>query len=195
MADSADRCQKADEELLRRIYCGDRKALSDLVKRYYDLVWRFVYAIAKNYQDTDDACQQAFKTLITRINNRDYTIKNGGLRPYLFRTAQNKLIDIYRKDGRAKQAIKEGKINPPGDSPNPVESLKAAEIQKIIKSTLLKFPEKKQKALELYYSHPPKTFREIGEILGVSLGTARNYVKEILNKLREILGEGEIDYV
>ena len=195
MVGPTDKRQISDEELLRRVYSGDQEAFSVLVERHQGSLWSSARWIAGNDTVAEDACQQTWVDLVERINDRTYDIKEGCLGPFLHKVVRNEVINIHRRKGRLERALENVKKTVPDRGDDPVETIIAAEIQEIIKSTLLKFSEKEREAFKLYYLLPPGlSFKDTGEKLGVSLGTARNYVNRVLNELRKILGEGEIDY-
>lgn len=197
MVGPTDKRQMSDEELLRRVYSGDQEAFSVLVERHQGSLWSSARWIAGNDTVADDACQQTWVDLVERINDRTYDIKEGRLGSFLHKVVRNEVMNIYRRKGRLKRALENTvrkNVSDEDEGDDPVETLIAAEIQEIIKSTLLKFSEKEREAFDLYYLPPGLSFKDIGKKLGVSLGTARNYVNRVLNELRQILGEGEIDY-
>lgn len=202
MAEPADKHEMSDDELLRIVlYGGDQEAFSVLVKRHQDSLWRIARRIAGNATVAADACQETWLNLVKCINERRYDIRSGRFRPFLHKVLYNEIMNIYRIEARLKRAGKGAKKEQPSNVDGPVKNLIAAEDQKKYKSALLKYPEallklpeKERKAFVLRNTPPYESFSNIARILGVVYNTARSYEKDAADKLREILGKGEIDY-
>ena len=199
MAGSADKREMSDEELLHKVRSEDQEAFNVLRERHHGPLSRIVYRITNDYEKIEDACQHAFLALFVSIINDRYDIKKLRVLPFLCKVARNKIISEWRKEKKLKEAIEGGKIKPRGGADDPGNNVIAAEVQEIIKSVLLKFPEQERKAYILYYWTPDMNFEKISRILGVSINTARNYAYQTKNilchQLRLILDQGEIDSV
>lgn len=199
MAGLGDKRGMSDEELLYKLRNGDEQAFNVLVERYYGPLSRVAYRMTKDIEETKDACQHAFCVLFESIITDKFDIKKPYLMAFLCKVARNMIITEIRQKEKLKETIKEGKIKTGIGGNDPGNNIIATELQQIIKSVLLKFPEQEREAFVLYYGTPDMSFEKIGSKLGISLNTARNYVyrakNKLCHKLRQILGEGEIDYV
>lgn len=178
----------SDEELIRILYTGNEQAFHVLWERHEGSLWRHVYRLTQKYQDACDVCQETWFVFLECVKNGTYVIKKRGLSLFLHRVARNAIITVYRQKRGEQRAIENlARQNVSNKGEDPAETVEAREIQANLKSALLKLPEKERWAIELKHYPPYLSFEAIGKILGVSTGTARNYVKRGENKLNRML--------
>lgn len=58
----------SDEELIRKAQKGDRKALSELVKRYEQTVFNFAFKICRDKDRAEHSMQETFMSMIKSLN-------------------------------------------------------------------------------------------------------------------------------
>jgi len=91
-----DRAQM--EQLLSLAAQGDKRAFGRLYEAFLDEIYRFVYYKVSNQIIAEDITEDTFiKTWLSlpRIYKKNGKIEN--LRAWLYRTANNQVIDYYRK--------------------------------------------------------------------------------------------------
>lgn len=76
---------ETDEFLFQRFLDGGKDELAELVDRYGDSVTLYISAIIGDVQDAEDLMIEAF----SRICAREPRLRDGGFRPYLYKTARN----------------------------------------------------------------------------------------------------------
>ena len=90
--------KKTDNELIEEILAGKIEKFAELVERYERLVFSFLLARLKNYQEVEDIAQDAFVKAFKHLNSFDGEHKFSS---WLVTIAKNLLIDSVRKNSRS----------------------------------------------------------------------------------------------
>lgn len=95
-----------DAKRIRRILRkNDREAADELIREYYDEIFRFAYRQLGSKEDALDAAQNIFLTMLRALPSYDES--KGGFRTWLYRIAVNKIIDSRRRKIRTFLPLKE----------------------------------------------------------------------------------------
>ena len=95
-----------DEEnrLISRIQrTGNRKAADELIRKYYDEIFTYVYKQISDKHTAMDVTQNIFISMLQSISN--YDNKKAGFRTWLYRIGTNKIIDYFRKNSVERRRI------------------------------------------------------------------------------------------
>jgi RNA polymerase sigma factor (sigma-70 family) len=161
----------SDGELLQAWGAGDRAAGEELLARHFEAVVRFFQN--KIDRDHDDLIQ---KTFLGCLESRDRFRGDGSFRAFLFGVARNVLGKHLRQRYREPAALSFAHVSVAelGDTP----SLLVVEDQQqeLMLHALRRIPLDHQIVLELSYWEG-MTAGEIGEMLGVPLGTAKTRLR------------------
>ncbi|MEW6555693.1 MAG: sigma-70 family RNA polymerase sigma factor [Actinomycetota bacterium] len=189
-----ERDRPADEELVRRYLDGDSAAFEELVSRYESVIMNMAYRLLGNRSDASDVCQEVFVLLIRKLGSFRGESK---FSTWLYRVSLNACHDYARRSKRH-VSISES----PGDDLPDIEqrladdgfdspelSMERAEVQKTVRDAVARLP---YKFKEVIYLHDLSgyNYKEVAEILGISLGT----VKSRLNRARTRLAAELEDY-
>jgi len=134
------------------------------VDSYSDGLFRF---ILKNTKDRDmamDIVQESFEKLWKRVSVVSYE----KVKSYLFTTAYHTMIDFIRKDKNVEDIEK---INPDKYS----HMQQYTDLQKILHEAVEKLPEI-QRSVILLRDYEGYSYREIGEITGLSEAQVKVYI-------------------
>lgn len=74
---------------------GSRQAVENLVERYYDEIYVFVYRQTGHKEDAMDLTQSIFLAMLRALST--YDPKKAAFRTWLYRIAANKVIDARRQ--------------------------------------------------------------------------------------------------
>jgi RNA polymerase sigma factor (sigma-70 family) len=161
----------SDGELLQAWGTGDRAAGEELLARYFEAVVRFFQN--KIDRDHDDLIQ---KTFLGCLESRERFRGDGSFRAFLFGVARNVLGKHLRQRYREPAALSFAHVSVAelGDTP----SLLVVEDQQqeLMLHALRRIPLDHQIVLELSYWED-MTAAEVGEMLGVPLGTAKTRLR------------------
>ena len=81
-----------DKELIRKVHNGNKEALSIIIDKYYDEIYRFCFYLTGNETDSYDIAQEVFLKFIRYVDSYQY--KN--LKGYLLTIARNLCYDYFR---------------------------------------------------------------------------------------------------
>jgi RNA polymerase sigma-70 factor (ECF subfamily) len=168
----------SDEELARQSQGGELAPFEELVGRYENRVYAFVYQCCGNDADAREATQDTFVRAFEAIGKFDARRSFG---PWLFAIARRKGIDCFRA-----RIPGDGVETPEGiDATDAAELLarreEARDLWQRAKATL---PGGQFQALWLRYAED----MDIGEIASV-MGKTQTHIKVLLFRARQTLAE------
>ena len=189
-----ERERPADEELVRLFLDGDAASFEELVRRYEPVIMNMAYRLLGNRSDAADVCQEVFVLLIRKLGSFRGEAK---FSTWLYRVSLNACHD-YARRSRRHVSISE---SPSDDLPEieqrladdafdaPEASMERAEIRKAVHEGIARLP---YKFKEVIYLHDLSgyNYKEVAEILDISLGT----VKSRLNRARARLASEMKEY-
>ena len=171
----------SDEILLKQFKAGDEKAFYLLVERYEKPMTGYLYGISSNMELSKDVCQDTFLKLIHRPPG---FLFGGRLKPWLYRSAKNLLIDNMRRDSKSEQ-IDEGRPEDRESLPDPHESIAITDDIKELHNVLKELDENYREIVVLHF-FSGLTFREIAENMNIPIGTALWRMRKAISIMQEI---------
>ena len=180
-----------DEELARRGRPRPRDGFAVLVDRYQRPLYNFALRFVGNADDADDAAQE---TLIQVYQALPASRLDFAFRPWLYRVARNKCIDLLRrKRSLPFSALGNDTDDGPGveesipdADPLPQELAERADLQRVLHEVIGELPLKYRTVVTLRYV-ADLTFGEIGESLGLPENTVKTQFQRAKAMLRERL--------
>ena len=164
----------SDEQLVESIKNSDVDAFKSLYYRYYKNLYHFLCMRTNSLESAKDLVQEIFARL---WQNRRNLSKKKSIKAYLFRIANNLVIDSYRKKSSQQKVMSESKKN---ITDNSLESITA------IKLAIDKLPEKLRNVFILSRYHGFK-YSEIAQICKISVKTVESRISQAFKILREEL--------
>jgi len=184
---------QSDEALAERVASGDHAAFAALAQRYETPLYNFVLRFLGSPDDAADAAQE---TLIQVFQALPASRPNFAFRPWLYRVARNKCIDMLRR--RRTTPFSAIGSDPDEDTafehtiadsdPLPDEVAERADIQRILQTAIDRLPEKYRLVVSLRYA-AELTFAEIGESLGLPENTVKTHFQRAKAMLRTSLAD------
>ncbi|WP_027007588.1 RNA polymerase sigma factor [Conexibacter woesei] len=118
---------RSDAALLRRFRAGDETAFAALHARYADAIRNYAaYMLRGSAHDPEDAAQDVFLRAYQALRRDDREID---VRPWLFRVAHNRCIDVLRRpltdDLDAEETASEGATADPANAIEQRETMRA----------------------------------------------------------------------
>jgi RNA polymerase sigma-70 factor (ECF subfamily) len=166
-------------ELLAACRSGDGRAGAQLLGRYFPSLYYFF--CNKVGPETEDLIQETF---IAFLQHSDGLREAQNIRPYLLRTARNKLFNYLRDRNRSRLDF-DSSVSSVGDSATS-PSLKVARTQAHtdLLMALRDLPVDLQVVLELHY-WDELTSEQISEVLEIPVGTVKSRIRRAKEALRE----------
>ena len=183
MVDDSRQESPSDEELVQRIQNGDERAMDALVDRHHGIVFRTCAVILGDEDLAADASQNCFLKAFQAV---DRFRGEAAFRTWLLAIAGNEAKGLLRKAKRRREEILDDVdvLRAPGNDPSEEVAIRS-EIARI-REVLAKLPEKQRLSVTLRI-FDGLSFREIGESIDSSEGSARVNYHHGIGRLRELL--------
>ena len=166
-----------DEDLVRRIAAGDKRAASELVRRHLPKMVGLGRRMLGDATEAEDVAQEVF----LRVWKHAATWKPGQAKfeTWMHRVAMNLCLDSLRKGVR-----NAGEVSPetPDAHASATRSLDDMQRRERVRDALQVLPERQRAALVLCY-YQERTNIEAAEILGVSVDA----LESLLSRARRTL--------
>jgi RNA polymerase sigma-70 factor (ECF subfamily) len=183
-----------DEELLARYQAGQRAALDELFRRYRLLAYRVAYRLLGNEADALDAVQEGFVKVLVHLSTFQ---KRSSFKTWLLRVISNAALDLGRARGRQELRSldvpdaedREG-LQPLAEE-NPTHGLERADLRHLLDEALATLPEPQRRTFVLH-ADAELSYREVAEVMGISIGTVMSRLYYARQKLRAFLARHPI---
>ena len=184
MADDRRTGPPSDEELVHRAQAGDSRAMDLLVDRHHRAVFRMCLVIIGDEDLAADASQNSFLKAFRAV---DGFRGEAAFRTWLLAIAGNEARGLLRKIKRRREdRIEDVDMLPAeGDDPSAGVTLRS-EVARV-RAVLADLPEKQRLSVSLRILEG-LSFREIGETIDSTEGSARVNYHHGIQRLRELLG-------
>jgi len=175
-----------DETLIQRLRQGDDAAGAELVRRYHQVLLRYLQRLCGADQLAEEIHQQTWLSALEHLDRFDPAAGSGGFKAWLFRIATNKANDHWRAAGR-ERAAKDGlRLIVEREEPDAGYRLEGTEQAMRLKQAIARLPENQRQVLLLRYYGNLK-FVQIAEILGCPLNTALGRMHKAMRRLKRMM--------
>lgn len=176
----------SDESLLAGLVSGDPEASAAFVRRFQGRVYGLAVAILGERDAAEEVAQEAFVRAWRHGATHDP--RRGEVSTWLLTITRNLSVDLLRM--RRPVPVDPGVFLAsalPGSEAGPEERGMAAAQLRSLRGAVTELPDEQRRALVLAAVFG-RTAREISEIEGIPLGTAKTRIRTALLKLRSLLG-------
>jgi RNA polymerase sigma-70 factor (ECF subfamily) len=181
----------SDEQLLARHARGDRAALEELFRRYRLLAYRVAHRLLGNEADALDAVQEGFVKALLHLTGFQ---GRSSFKTWLLRVVSNAALDLGRQRGRRETLSLD--VFGPGDREridpllldDPARGLDRADLRNLLDRALATLPEAQRRTFVLH-ADAELSYREVAEVLGISIGTVMSRLYYARQKLRAVLSQ------
>ncbi len=172
--------------LLEKAREGDRWSFKEIVSLYQRRVFSLAYSILRNREDAMDVVQETFMRLFQKLGAYE---KEKNFQAWLFQVAKNLCIDYYRKNYGRRKELEDGRsideLNPAatGRSDNPDSS----DLRRIFSRCLEELGDRQRMVFVLKH-YNGLHYREIAQVLDISVGTVKSLHFKAFQNLKHLLG-------
>jgi RNA polymerase sigma-70 factor (ECF subfamily) len=181
----------SDEVLLRRFAAGQRDALEELFRRYRQPAFRVAYRLLGNEADALDALQEGFVKALTRLQSFE---GRSSFKTWLLRVVSNAALDLGRQRGRREAISLDGAEGRELVHPRLLAAddagrrLEQADLRTLLDQALASLSEAQRQTFVLH-ADAGLSYREVAEVMGISIGTVMSRLYYARQKLRACLTE------
>jgi len=178
-----------DDRLLhQRVVGGDEVALGEIYDRLSSLIFGLSLRVTRDRVIAEDITQEVF--LIFWERPLAYDPERGSLRAWLATIAHRRAVDQVRAEERRRVSVLGPRLFE--RAPERLEDtvLDADEAERL-RQAVTALPDSLREVVELAY-FGGRTYRQVGEELGVPEGTAKSRIRLALRRLADALAEEEV---
>ncbi len=173
---------KNEENIVREAIDGDEYAFRQLFQAYQDPIYRFIYRLLGDKEESADAMQtvffKAYKKLSLLKDPRFFS-------SWLFSIAKNESISLVRKLKRKREeSLNATALQIATTSNLPHDKVIGIELETLFQKALAELPVKYRAAFILGVLEK-RPYEDVAEILGCTTGT----IKSLVFRARSILGK------
>lgn len=151
-----------------------------IVRAHGDRVYRLAYRLAGNRHDAEDITQEVFIRVFKSLNR----FEPGSFSGWLHRITTNVFLDMVRRQSRVRmRPIGEETAQVPSGEPTPEQSVQDGYLDPDLQAALDDLAPEFRAAVVLC-DVEGLTYEEVGEALGVKVGTVRSRIHRGRRNLR-----------
>lgn len=160
-----------------------KKDAEQLIQKYYDEIYVYVYRQTGNKEDSLDLTQEIFISALRSLGN--YQPKKASFRTWLYKIATNKIVDERRR--RHPEFLDISDLELPAE----MDALKQSEYRQLLGKIDAYVSKRGSPAEEIFRLrlYQNLSFPLIGEILGMPEATVKTKYHRLCKKIREEFGD------
>jgi len=175
----------SDDALVERARAGDAAALDLLVSRHYEVAWRVALGVVK---DSDLACDVVQDAFVKVTRALDGYRGDSPFRSWLIAIVKNQGLSALRSTNRRRESDIDAVAPVAAAGPSPADDVVLHDEAARVRRYVERLPEKQRLAVTLRIDQG-LSFRDVGELIGSSEGSARVNYHHGISKLRTWLTE------
>jgi RNA polymerase sigma factor (sigma-70 family) len=176
----------SDEALLSGLAAGDADAAAAFIRRFQARVYGLVLTIVRDEGTAEEVAQETF--LRAWKHARTYDARRGRVATWLLTIARNLAIDLVRVK-RAEPLdpdVVADKLQQAGVAGDPADQGPPPDERERVRGAIAELAPEQRRVLFLA-AYVGRTAKEIGELEGIPLGTAKSRIRMAMLKLRDSL--------
>lgn len=181
--ESASSGEYSESEIIAKVRSGDVKIFESLFREYYYSLSRFTASITRSSSAAEDLVQDIFLKI---WQNREEWNPQGTIKTYLYRASKNQALNYLKHLSIVNNWAEISKDSLVNSSVNPEDEIIRKELLTSVSDAVNKLPEK-CKMIFLLHRHEGLSYREISEVLNISISTIETQMGRALKKIREIM--------
>lgn len=182
--------QKSDQELVQEVRNGDRRAFTELMRRYQERVYWVARRMVGNHDDADEVTQEAFVKAYVGLGEFR---GDASFYTWIYRIAVNLSLNTIRKRQvlnylRDSEVL--SRLLPLGE--DPVREVEFRDLQSRLEKAVAQLPEK-QRAVFVLRHYEEMPYEEISQVLKTSIGGLKANYFHALKKVQQYLKDEALD--
>jgi RNA polymerase sigma-70 factor, ECF subfamily len=178
----------SDEDLMDRASGGDTRAFAAVFDRHADMAFSLAYRMCGRRPMAEDIVQDAFLSL-WRSTAR-YDSARGTVRSWVLAAVHNRAVDTFRREqAKTSKSVNDDALVEQLEGPDRTErEAERRDETRKVREALGGLPDEQRRVIELAY-FGGFSQSEIGDMLGLPIGTVKGRMRLGMAKLRVSLAE------
>lgn len=153
--------------------------VDEALRRFEKPLLRYAASITGDVERARDVVQETF----LKLCEADRAALDDHLAPWLYTVTRNRALNVRKKEARMAPLLEGQADTLSNGKAGPGEVAVLNETHHLVAQALERLPHNQQEACRLKF-HNGLTYREISQVMGVSLGTVSNLIAEGLDTIR-----------
>lgn len=180
--------EEAFADWCRRIRAGEEAAVNELFRNTCPALLRYARGLTGREDVAQDAVQHAF----IQVWEKRATLRpEGSLKAVLYTSVRHRALNQMRNEKNRSELVAE-RLEGPAATPSPADAADAQMLGARIRDWIAELPERRREAFRLS-RFDQLSYREIAEVMDVSVRTVESHVRHALEHLRDRLQTFEPD--
>lgn len=162
----------------------DRRAFAALYDKYYDQIFLFVFKRMESEATCADLCSQVFLKALTNIHK--YEDRGFPFSSWLYRIAINEVNQYFRNNHKAIRAVSIDHAQVQFIADEMGDGVEVERALQALEAVLDDLDEPSLTLIEMRFFEQ-RSFKEMGQILGITEGNAKIKTYRVLDKLKNEL--------
>lgn len=178
-----------DSRLIKAALKGDNAAYSQLMRKYHDAIYSFIYRMVHDHEQVEDLTQEAFIKAFGSLKNFN---EEFAFSTWLYKIATNNCIDHIRRrkmqtysiDKPIESKDSDYTFELPDDSYEADKELISDQRAVLLQQAIDQLPEKYRRVILMRHSEE-QSYEEIAKVLKIPIGTVKAHIfraRELLYK-------------
>ena len=175
-----------DEALIKRFTGGDMQAFDKIYAVFNNKLQKFIFSLVKTETDTEDLVQEVFVKL---WENKNKLKNTASFDTYLFTIAYNATVSFLRNRAKDMQYVEYVKsVQIELDNFSFIDEINKEEVHEKLHRLIEKMPPRQREVFKMKH-FKDYSYKEIAEILNISVNTVENHIVKAHKYLKENLGK------
>lgn len=172
-----------EEQLLVRLREGNAGAFTQLYHQYSERLYYNILSLVKDEMAAEELLQEIFVTVWKKKETLHIRSSFAG---YLFRVSRNKVYDFFKNLNREQELYRHIKAIATEHYSHVEESIFRRENACLLEKALEVLPPKRRQVFQLCKIEG-RSYKEAGELMGVSVSTVKDHMARAREAVREYL--------
>lgn len=179
----------ADDELVQAYIAGNNEAFDVLLERHQNKLFSYIFFLVRDEELANDVFQETFVKAIVMMQQKRYVF-SGKFSSWIMRIAHNYIVDQFRQDKKEcvslLDPVEQNRIYDGSLLEDNVEtSLIFEQTQAEVRRMIERLPQNQREIVFMRF-YQDLSFREIADILDISINTALGRMRYALINLRKM---------
>ncbi len=178
-----------DDALVQAYINGNNHAFDILLDRYQNKLFSYIYFLVRDKDLADDVFQETFVKAIVMMQQKRYVF-SGKFSSWIMRIAHNYVIDLFRQEKKMNVSSIESGESSISVEKNMIEDnvesvIVCQQTREEVKRMIEMLPQAQREIVYMRY-YQELSFKEIADILDISINTALGRMRYALMNLRKM---------